>query len=297
MSDSIRVGGRSVPVTNPNKVLFPEDAITKLELIEYHAAIAPRMLPHMRKRPLTMERYPDGIDRERIMQKNVSKYFPDWIPRASVPKKDGTVTHVLANDAATLVYLAQQASITQHVWLSTIDRPAEPDQMIIDLDPTTDDFSEVRKTALLFRRLLTDVGLVPFVKSTGSRGLHVVAPLRAGESFEVVYQVARRLADRAAEEKPDLLTTEFYKVKRGRRIFLDVNRNAYAQTAVAPYSVRARTAAPVAVPLAWKEVEDRRLKPDGFSMRDALERPDHWKGFRSAARGLRTAMKDLGIER
>lgn len=291
MSDEIRVGRRTVPISNRSKVLFPEDGITKGELVEYYAAIAALMVPHVRNRPLTMERYPDGITGHRIMQKNAPDYFPDWIPRARVGKRDGTVTHVLANDAATLAYLANQASITQHVWLSTIDRPHEPDQMMFDLDPSRDNFDDVRRTALLLRDVLRDEGLVPFVKATGSRGLHIVVPIRRSHPFDVVHEIAASIAQRIIDERPEILTMEFTKAKRGGRIFVDIHRNAYAQTAVAPYSVRPRPGAPVAVPLAWEEVEDRSLTPDGFSMRDALSRPPHWRGFRRAARALSARLR------
>jgi bifunctional non-homologous end joining protein LigD len=295
VSDSIKVGGRTVPVSNRDKVLFPDDGITKGELIDYYVAIAPAMIPHVRSRPVTMERYPDGIAGERIFQKNIPKYFPDWIPRASVPKKGGTVTHSLANDVATLAYLANQACIALHVWLSTIDHPDQPDEMIFDLDPAGDDFAEVRRTAIMLREVLVDAGLVPFVKTTGSKGLHVAVPIRPTEPFEVVYATAHSVAERLVAERPDSLTLEFMKAKREGRIFMDVNRNAYAQTAVAPYSVRPLRGAPVAVPLDWEEVHDRRLRPDGFSMHDALSRDDPWRGFRRAARSLSRARKSLEV--
>jgi bifunctional non-homologous end joining protein LigD len=293
--DEIRAGRRTVKISNRDKVLFPEDGITKGDLVEYYVAIAPRMVPLVKDRPLTMERYPDGISSERIFQKNISKYFPDWIPRAEVPKKGGSVTHVLANDTATLAYLANQASITQHVWLSTVKVPTKPDQIIFDLDPSQEDFAEVRRTALRLREMLEEFGLVPFVKTTGSRGLHVVVPIRPVLGFEVVYGIAAAVAARIAEERPTKLTTEFMKAKREGRIFLDINRNAYAQTAVAPYSVRPLRGAPVAAPVTWEEVADRRLRPDGFSMKKALERPDQWTGFRRAARSPIPVARSLGI--
>lgn len=285
-TDEIRVGNRRVSVSRRDKVLFPEDGITKGDLVEYYAAIAPVMVPYVKNRPLTLERYPDGLRSERIFQKNISAYFPDWIPRASVRKQKGTVTHVLANDAPTLAYLANQAAITHHVWLSTVKRLEEPDQVIFDLDPTGENFDDVRAAALTLREMLADVGLVPFVKTTGSRGLHVVVPLRPSVGFEEAYSFASALAQRLVAERPDVLTLEFMKAKRKGRIFVDINRNAYAQTAVAPFSVRARAGAPVAVTLDWDEVQERRLRPDGFSMKDALERGDRWSGFRRSARAL-----------
>jgi len=293
VSDSIRAGRRTVPVSNRNKVLFPDDGITKGDLIEYYTQIAPAMLPSVRDRPLTMERYPDGIEKQRIFQKNISPYFPDWIPRAPVGKKGGTVTHALANDAATLAYLANQASITQHVWLSTVRSPEKPDQLVFDLDPSKENFDDVRAVALALRDLLVDLRLVPFVKTTGSRGLHIVVPLKPAAGYPEVYGFASAIAERMVAEHPDVLTSEFRKDKRGGRIFFDINRNAYAQTAVAPYSVRARRGAPVATPIEWSEVRDRRLRPDGFGMSEALARPHPWRGFRKAARGLGAASRAL----
>jgi bifunctional non-homologous end joining protein LigD len=290
MSDSIRVGRRTVPVSNRDKMLFPEDGISKGRLIDYYAAIAPAMVPHLRGRPLTMERFPEGLNGQRFFQKNASRYFPEWITRASMPKKDGSVDYVVANDAATLVYLANQATVTHHLWLSTIDHPDMPDQLIFDLDPSREAFSEIREIALLVRELVAGDGLVPFVKTSGSRGLHVVVPLRPRRTFEVVYGYATRIAERVIAERPKLVTTEFHKANRGDRIFFDIGRNAYAQTTVAPYSVRARKGAPVAVPLFWDEVSDRSLRPDGFGMPDALKRAegeDPWAGFRRAARTLK----------
>lgn len=292
-TDEIRVGKRRIAVSRRDKVLFPEDGITKGDLVEYYAAVAPKMVPYTRDRPLTLERYPDGLGRERIFQKNASKYFPDWIPRAEVPKKDGAVTHVLANDAATLAYLANQAVITHHVWLSTVKQLHLPDQLIFDLDPSGEDFNEVRATALGLQELLGDLGLVPFVKTTGSRGLHVVVPLRPTDGYEEVYGFAHAVAERMIAEQPDVLTLEFMKAKRKGRLFLDINRNAYAQTAVAPFSVRPLRGAPVAVTLDWSEVGNRRLRPNGFSMTDALRRDDAWEGFRRSARSLGPAVRKL----
>lgn len=292
MSDQIKVGRRAVKVTNRDKVLFPQDGVTKGDLIAYYRDIAPVMLPYLKDRPVTLERFPDGIEAERIYQKNIAKYFPEWVARATVRKRGGTVTHVLANDAGTLVYLANLACITPHVWLSTAAEPQNPDQLIFDLDPSTQDFDQVRATALRLKDVLEQAGLVPFVKTSGSKGLHVVCPLRPTEPFEVVYDLAEAIAVELIRQTPDLLTLEFHKADRGARILLDVRRNAYAQTAVAPWAVRARPGAPVAVPLRWDEVSDPALRPNGFSMSDALERaggPDPWAGFRRAARSARRA--------
>jgi bifunctional non-homologous end joining protein LigD len=291
--DEIRVGNRRIAVSRRDKVLFPDDGITKGDLVEYYAAVAPKMLPYTRNRPLTLERYPDGIGRRPLFQKNAPAYFPDWIARAELAKKGGSVLHVVANEAATLAYLANQAVITCHTGLSSTKDLHRPDQLIFDLDPAGDDFDNVRSTALSLRELLGDLGLVPFVKTTGSKGLHIVVPLRPSEGFDLVWKFAHAVGERLVAAEPQVLTLEFMKAKRRGRIFFDVNRNSYAQTAVAPFSVRPKPGAPVAVTLDWSEVSDRRLRPDGFSMQAALKRDDAWEGFRRSARSVGPSARRL----
>ena len=295
MSETVSAGGRTITVSNRGKVLFPGDGVTKGDLIDYAIAIAPKMLPYCKDRPLTMERYPDGIGAQRVFQKNAPEYFPEWIPRAEVGKKKGTVNHPLANDAATLVYLANQAVVSHHVWNSTTRTPTQPDQIVFDLDPSTENFTEVRTVARGLKDLLEDIGLVPFVKTTGSRGLHVVTPIRPSWTFDRIYELAAAIGDRLISEHPALLTREFLKAKRNDRIYFDIDRNAYAQTAVAPFTLRARPGAPVALPIDWDEVSKRSLRPDGYRMRDAIERPDAWAGFRGKARSVTRAARALGV--
>jgi bifunctional non-homologous end joining protein LigD len=196
----------------------------------------------------------------------------------------------MINDAATLVYLANYNMVTAHVWLSRIQAIGQPDQMMFDLDPADEDFGLVRRTALKVKAMLEELKLVPFVKTTGSRGLHVVAPISVGPSFEEVHLFADALAQRLAAADPDHLTTEFTKQKREGRLFLDVNRNAYAQTAVAPYAVRAKAGAPIAVPIPWSEVERNDLRPDGVTIRNISKwlagRPDPWATMERSPRPL-----------
>ena len=175
-------------------------------------------------------------------------YFPGWIRRARVAKENGEVEHAVAEDAATLVYLANQACVTLHVGLARVDRIHHPDRLVIDFDPSDEDFDKVKRAARAARRLLEETGLVPFVQTTGSRGLHVWVPLEPETTFDEVRGFAADLADRLVAQAPEELTTEQRKAKRGTRVFVDVARNAYGQTAVAPYSVRARAEAPVATP-------------------------------------------------
>jgi bifunctional non-homologous end joining protein LigD len=288
--EDIRVGRQTVRITRPQKLLFPHDRIDKRQLAEYYARIAATMLPYLRDRPVTMERYPDGIQGMRLIQKRAASYFPNWIMTASMEKQDGTVRHVLCQDAPTLVYLAIQACITPHVWLSRSDKPNHPDQLIFDLDPSDGNFRDVCRAALRLRELLGREGLTAFVKTTGSRGLHVLVPLNRGADFDEVRAFAREIAAELAGTDPQHLTVEMRKDKRAGRIFIDTARNAYAQTAAPPYAVRPRRGAPVATPLEWKELEDPRLRPDRYTIRNIFDRlqrkGDVWKNLNRHARGL-----------
>jgi bifunctional non-homologous end joining protein LigD len=285
------VDGHQITISNPDKVLFPDDGITKGDLVDYYSRIAERMLVDVRDRPLHMNRFPDGISGIAIQQKRVPDSFPPWIKRVTVDlHKGGTITHVAIDNAATLVYLANYNMITAHVWLSRIQAPEQPDQLVFDLDPSDDDFRLVRTTALTLKALLEELKLIPFVKTTGSRGLHVVAPITLGPGFEETHLFADYVAQRLVATDPEHLTTEFIKQKREGRLFVDLNRNAYAQTVVAPYSVRARRGAPIAVPIAWPDVESDALSPDGVGIGNVWgwlrERDDPWKQMEPSRRPL-----------
>ncbi|HUH00564.1 MAG TPA: non-homologous end-joining DNA ligase [Kofleriaceae bacterium] len=293
----LEVEGREIGLTHTEKVLFPEASLTKGDLIAYYRRIAPVMLPHLAGRPLSLQRYPDGITAAGFMQKNASDYFPDWVERASLAKQDGEVQHVIARDAATLVYLANQAAITLHVGLSRVDRIDQPDRLVIDFDPSDDDFAKVKRAAKRARQLLEAVGLVPFVQTTGSRGLHVWVPLERKEGFDEVRAFAGEIAARLVAQSPDELTTEQRKAARGDRVYVDVARNAYAQTAAAPYTVRARPTAPVATPLEWDELGDRALTPDRYTIGNLFrrlgQRPDPWREMARHAQPLEAARARL----
>ncbi len=276
MAVEITVGGITVPLSHPDKVLFPDDGITKEDLARYYADVADRMLPWLRDRPVTMVRYPDGLGGPRFFQKNAPSYFPDWIRRVEVAKEGGTVTHADCDKPATLVYLANQACIEIHAFTSRVDKLSRPDQMVFDFDPPDDKrFADVRRAALWARDLLDDdLGLPSFVRTSGGRGLHVHVPLTRRADFDAVREFARRAADVLARRHPDVITTEQRKDKREMRIYADVMRNAYAQTVAASYGVRARPGAPVATPLSWAEVEDDALEPGRFTMATVRARLD-----------------------
>jgi bifunctional non-homologous end joining protein LigD len=287
----MRAGRRDVPLTHADKVLFPDDGITKADLAAYYRDVGPAMLEHVRDRPVSMQRYNAGIGRDGFFQKDIGRGAPDWVRRIEVPKRGGTVVHPLANDVATLVWLANQNCITPHVWTARADRPHRPDRIIWDLDPSgEDDFPLVRRTAIELGAVLREAGVEPFAMVTGSRGVHVVVPVRRRQDYEQARDAALAVAEELAARYPDELTTAFRKAKRGERLFLDVNRNGYAATAVPAYAVRPRPGAPVATPLRWEELEDDALRPDGFTFRDVLSRlerdGDPWAGISRAARGL-----------
>ena len=296
--ETVTVGRREISLSNLDKPFWADEGLTKGDLIHYFEAIAPVMVRYLRDRLLTIERYPDGIDGGRFYQKSASKYFPGWIKRKAAPKEGGgTVDHVVCNEAATLVYLANQAAVTFHTSLHRIDNFERPDHLIVDLDPSTDDFDVVRDAALATKELAEEVGLTPFVKTSGSRGLHVVVPLRRTSSFSEVRAFARDFAVDLERRNPEELTTEHRKAKRGDRLFLDVMRNGFGAHAVAPYSVRARPGAPVAMPIDWAEVEDRSLRANRYTIRDAVtiveERGDRWEGMSASAGSVGSAAKKL----
>lgn len=300
--EKLKVGRTMVELSNTAKVLFPEDGITKGDLVAYYQAVAEAMLPLLRDRPVSMTRFPDGITRNGIVQKNVPAYFPDWITRVRIRKEGGSLHQVVCDKPATIVYLANQACIELHAFLSRLDHIDEPDQLIFDLDPPDGDrFGDVRVCALRLHELLTgELGLPAFVKTTGGRGLHIHVPLNARQDFDSVREFAREAAELLAARSPDLVTTEQRKDKRGPRIYADIMRNAYAQLAVAPYSVRARPGAPVATPLSWDELDDGGLRPGQFTLRtvpdrirEAARAGGPWAGMARRRPGLARAQESL----
>ncbi|HEV3053870.1 MAG TPA: non-homologous end-joining DNA ligase [Solirubrobacteraceae bacterium] len=288
---TVKVGRRTVEIPHPDKALFTDPTVTKLDLARHYERVAPAMVPLVRDRPLALQSFPQGIDGQGFFMKSIPGYFPTWIKRGEVPKKGGVNIQVLANEPATLVYLAGQNVITPHIWLSRIDRLNQPDRLIIDLDPSPGiGFAAVRATARAAGERLRDDGLKPHAMVTGSRGIHVVCPLRRRPGFGDVHAYARALAEAMVDDDPKRLTLEWKRADRGARIYLDVNRINYAQHAVAPYAVRPRRRAPVAMPIHWEELDDPKLKPDSWTVRTAADRlesdGDAWQGIVGDARRL-----------
>jgi bifunctional non-homologous end joining protein LigD len=299
-----KVDGHQLELSSLGKILFPDNAVaggsqvTKGDLIEYYRRIAAVMLPHVKDHPVTMQRFTEGIGEKGFYHKEMPGYFPDWTETASVEVlESGEIQkQVLPNSAATLVYLANQYTITLHIWLSRADRLYYPDRMILDLDPPGE-FELARSTAFLVRELLEEVGLAPFVMTTGSRGLHVVTPLNRSARFDETRVFAKDLAQLLADRHPDTLTIEMRKSEREGRLFLDYVRNGYGATAIAPYSVRPRPGAPVATPLTWDELNDPHLRSNAYDLRSIWNRLDKvgdpWRGMKRNARGLKGPRRKL----
>ncbi|MGA5076321.1 non-homologous end-joining DNA ligase [Streptomyces griseoincarnatus] len=302
-SRTVRAGRRRVEIRRPDKVLIPGgDAAreyTKGDLVDYHRAVARHMLPQLRGRPLMLDRRPDGIDGPAFMQKNTPDNYPDWITRVEVGKEGGTVTHTVCDDTATLLYLVDQASITLHRWLSRADDVDRPDRLVFDLDPSGDDFEAVREAARWLGELLDELALPSALMTTGSRGLHVVVPLDGGQDFDTVREFAREVADTLADAHPDRLTTAARKKDRGDRLYLDVGCNAYAQTAVAPWTVRALPGASVATPLTWEQLDDPELHARRWTVENAVEQAaaNPWAGLSRTGRSLAPARRRLAARR
>jgi bifunctional non-homologous end joining protein LigD len=289
---------RTIVITHPEKVLFPDDGITKGELAAYYEAIAPVMMPHIRMRPVTMERYPTGIGRKGFWQKDVSKGFPDWLERIAVPKKDGTVHHPLITDLRSLLWVTNQNTITQHVWTSRAPNLYFPDVCVFDLDPSREDEPAVlRTTALALRDLLDDLGLPSWVKTSGSKGFHILVPLDGKVRMDDVARFAHDVGTLLVTRDPEHLTQEFSKADRGGRILVDTGRNGYSATFAAAYTVRAKPGAPVSAPCTWEELERGEVAPQTFTLRTMAARVanvgDLWSDLRKRRRSLLRPIEKL----
>jgi bifunctional non-homologous end joining protein LigD len=284
-------------ITHPEKVLFPDDGITKGELAAYYEAIAPAMLPHIRARPVTMERYHRGIAEKGFFQKDVKKGFPEWLERVEVPKKGGTVHHPLVSDTRSLLWLANQNCITPHVWASRAPDLFHPDICVFDLDPSVAEPDVLRAAALALRDVLDELGLPSWVKTSGSKGFHIVVPLDGSADTGEVAGFAQRVGALLVRRDPDHLTQEFSKADRGGRILVDTGRNGWSATYAATYAVRAKTGAPISAPCAWEEIERGDVGPRTFTLRSMAARiaavGDLWAELHARGVSLRRPLEQL----
>jgi len=294
-------------ITHPDKVLFPDSGITKGELCAYYEAVAPLMIPHIRGRPITMERFPAGIEKKGFIQKDVSNGFPSWLERVEVEKRSekagGSVHYPLVGDARSLVWLANQNSITPHVWISRVPKLHQPDLCVFDLDPSAEDPQSLRTAALAVRELLDEFGLPSYVKTSGSKGFHILIPLDGEGDAESAWRFAHGAGAVLVKRHPHILTQEFIKADRGDRIFVDTGRNLPGATFAAVYAVRAKPGAPISAPCTWAELEGGTVGPRTFTLRTMAARigevGELWSGMddrrcslRDATAKLRTMLTD-----
>ena len=261
-------------ISHPDKVLFPEDGITKGELAEYYASVAQLMLPHIKGRPLTMERFPSGLGHGGFLQKNVAKGFPAWLERVEVPKKGGTVNYPLVMDERSLMWVANQNTITLHVWTSRVPNLWQPDVLVVDLDPSREEPDVLRGAAVQVRDFFLELDRPSWVKTSGSKGYHIVIPLDGKSGYDEVSGFANAVAMELVKRDPKHLTLEFSKADRGDRIYVDVGRNGPSATFAAAYSVRPKPGAPVSAPCSWDELERGKVGPQTFTLRSMSKRID-----------------------
>jgi bifunctional non-homologous end joining protein LigD len=285
-------------ITHPDKVLFPDDGITKAELAAYYEALAPLLLPHLSGRPVTLERYPAGIGQPGFIQKNAGRGAPDWLETVEVPKREGSVRYPIVRDVRSLLWLANQNCITPHVWTSRVPDLLHPDLCVVDLDPPEDDDAgAVRGAALAVRDALSELGLASFVKTSGSKGFHVVIPLAEHETYESAWRFAHGLGAVLVKRHPDTLTQEFLKVDRAGRILLDMGRNGHGATYAAVYAVRPKPGAPVSAPCTWDEVESGAVEPRSFTLRTLRARVDRlgdlWADLHERRQSLERPLAEL----
>ena len=246
----------NVEITHPDKIIFPEKKITKGQMAEYYHRISNYMLPFLKDRPLTLQRFPSGIEETGFYQKNVSDYFPDFIKTVEIETEEGKNTQIICNDKQSLIYLVNQGTIAFHIWSSRKDKIREPDKVIFDLDPSEEDFGKIREAAKVVRNYLRKQKKEPELMTTGQNGLHLYYSTRRGKDFDEIKKEARKVAEEVTKLRPDLLTTKIRKDQRQGKIFVDYLRNAYAQTAVCPFSLRANEEAGIATPLQWEELSN-----------------------------------------
>ena len=268
--------------TNLDKLLWPEDGLTKGDLIEYYRAVTPSLLPHLRRRPLTVKRYPNGIEGETFFQKNAPKGTPEWVKTITLAAESARrdVAYILCNDRRTLLWLGNLASIELHPWLSQADRLERPESLVLDVDPPERRFDLAVRTALVTNEVLQELGLGGCAKTSGAKGVHVYVPIRRRYGYDEVRRAAHAIAVRVSEREPDLVTAEFKRAERGGRVFLDFTRTGKGQHIVAPFSPRARPGAPVSFPVPWKDLE--RAEPLDFTIRTVpklMEKGDPWESL------------------
>ena len=262
-------------ITNPDRIIFADAGFTKRDVVHHYQHVAERMLPHIAGRPLTLQRFPKGLGKKGFMQKNASKHFPDFIRRIPIEHQKRQTQYPEIDTAEGLAYLANQGTLTFHVWTSRLPHLGRADRIVFDLDPPEGDHEAAREAALQVKAALDELELPSRPVATGSKGYHVVCPVEPNQATGDLTRLSRIVSTMLTTRFPDSLTSEFRKAKRKGRVFVDWLRNRTAQTVVAPWSLRPRAGAPVAVPIAWDEIAD--TPPDRWrldTIRERIELPD-----------------------
>jgi bifunctional non-homologous end joining protein LigD len=279
----IKINDREITLSKTDKLFYPDAEITKADIIAYYRKIWENISPYATDRALVIQRFPEGINEQGFFQKKVSDYFPEWIETIKIKEKESNeeAEYVNCNKEETIAYLANQGSLVLHGWLSKKSNVNKPDKMVFDLDPSDKDFEKVRKGALLLKQFFDKLNIHSYPMITGSKGIHVIIPLKEKDDFEEVREWAKQIAERVVKKDDRNSTTEISKSKRGNRVFVDYLRNSYGQTSVMPYSLRAIKNAPVAVPLNWDEVKDKELNPQKYTISNIFyrisQKQDPWK--------------------
>ena len=278
LTTTVRRGNRVLKLSNLDKVFFPDDGVTKGDLLEYYRAVAPVLIPHLKDRPFTMKRYPNGITGDYFFQKDAPKHMPDWIPRKKFwastrdrPPKRRLIDFALVNDELALLWMVNMGCIDLNTWYSRVDKPERPDWVLFDLDPSPDvGFAETIEVTLLVREALDALGLRSFPKTSGSEGMHVLVPIARRYTYDDTREFAEIIARALARTHRGLVTTEWTKAKR-RGVLIDANQNGEGKTIASVYSARPKPGAPVSTPLRWDEVTEK-LNPSIYSMDVVLDR-------------------------
>lgn len=291
-----------IKITNKNKLFFKNPNITKGDIVNYYKKISKYLVAYLYNRPVNLMRAPNGILGESFFQQNMPVYFPSWIPYFDVKRiRGGYARHVLCNNADTLVYLANEGVVTLHIWNSRIDNLHKPNRIVFDLDPSViakNGFELVRHVAYLMKNLLEKIGFTVYVMTTGSKGVHLVLPLKPDSDFKKVKTFARSIVGIMEKKYPDKVTSNFLKSNRTGKVFIDYLRNNYGQTAVAPYSIRLKAGAPIACPIFWKDLEKKNFGPQTINTRNVfqyLKKGDPWKGMYDRTRSVSYYAKKLEI--
>ena len=282
-----------IEISHPEKVMFPDDGITKGELAAYYELVAPMMLPHLEGRPITLERFHRGIGEKGFFQKNVAKGAPAWLERVAVPKTDGVVNYPVVREIRGIMWLANQNCITPHVWTSRAPRLFYPDLCIFDLDPLDDDEDALRSAALLVRDALAERGLSTYVKTSGSKGFHIAFALDGTADGGRVARFAHAMGREIVRRAPDRFTQEFYKADRDGKILVDTGRNEFGATYAATYAVRPKRGAPVSAPCTWEEIEAGSVGPRTFNIRNMPHRLDTYGDLWSSIFDRRHSLPEI----